>query len=232
MKIQAVNIHKAYGSRHKTEVLKDVSLTIPKGSYTVILGASGSGKSTLLNVLSGLERCDSGSLLYDSTDITKMNDSALTAFRKEDIGFIFQQYYLLENMNVEKNVRMGADLVQNKQYHEIIEAVGLKDKLKQYPSELSGGEQQQVSIARALAKNPHVLFLDEPTGALVEQCGRQILDLDYIMRLHQERHFTILMVTHNQNIAETADTVIRMNSGRITEMIENAHPKSAYEIGW
>ena len=133
-------------------------------------------------------------------------------------------------MDVAQNVKMGADLSANKEYRTIIEAVGLGNKLHKYPSELSGGEQQRVSVARALAKNPKVLFLDEPTGALDEQTGRQVLD--YISRLQTEYGFTIVMVTHNLNIAEMAKTVIRMNSGHISEIYTNDTQKTAYEIGW
>lgn len=229
--ITVSDIKKSYGSREcQNEVLKGFDLQIADGTFTVILGASGSGKSTLLNCLSGLERTDSGSIRYDSVDITLLSDAALTRFRKEHIGFIFQQYYLLPDMTVEKNVRMGADLAGNEEYKKIIKAVGLGEKAQKYPNELSGGEQQRVSVARALAKKPDVLFLDEPTGALDEETGRQVLD--YICQLHKEYGFTIIMVTHNPNIAEMADTVIRMNSGRIAGIDSNATPKTAYEIGW
>lgn len=226
--ITVSNIKKAYGE--KNEVLKGFDLQITEGEFTVILGASGSGKSTFLNCLSGLERVDDGSIKYNDVDITELSDTALTKFRKDNIGFIFQQYYLLPNMTVEKNVRMGADLANNQEYEEIIKAVGLEEKAKKYPSELSGGEQQRVSVARALAKKPKVLFLDEPTGALDEETGRQVLD--YICKLHKEYGFTIVMVTHNQNIAEMANTVIKMNSGRIAEIYSNSTQKTAYEIGW
>lgn len=229
--ITAENITKSYGSgASENKVLKGISVSIDDGDYVVILGASGSGKSTFLNVVSGLERADSGSVKYDGVDITKLSDKELTKFRRDKIGFIFQQYYLLPNMTVEKNVRMGADLSDNNNYKEIIEAVGLGDKLKSYPSELSGGEQQRVSVARALAKRPEILFLDEPTGALDEETGRQVLD--YISKLHRELGFTVIMITHNQNIAEMAKTVIKMNSGRIAEVYENPQQKTAYEIGW
>jgi putative ABC transport system ATP-binding protein len=194
------------------------------------LGASGSGKSTLLNVISGLEHPDGGEIIYDGNDITTLSDSRLTEFRKKNIGFIFQQYYLLSNMNVAQNVKMGADLAANSDYRTIIDAVGLGNKLHKYPSELSGGEQQRVSVARALAKKPKVLFLDEPTGALDEQTGRQVLD--YISKLQNQYGFTIVCVTHNLNIAEMAKTVIKMNSGRISEIYTNAEQKNAYEIGW
>ena len=229
--INAIKLKKSYGiGENRTEVLKSIDIKISDGDFVAILGASGSGKSTLLNVLSGLERVDSGSVLYDETDITELSDTELTKFRKDMIGFIFQQYYLLPNLTIEMNVRMGADLANNQEYGEMIKAVGLENKVKKYPSEPSGGEQQRAAIARALAKKPKVLFLDEPTGALDENTGRQVLD--YISKLHGESGFTIVMVTHNQNIAEMANTVIKMNSGKISEVFINPVQKTAYEIGW
>lgn len=229
--ISVRNIEKSYGTKEApVKVLKGVSFDIQNKDFVVILGASGSGKSTLLNVISGLERADNGSVVYDDSDIAKFTDSALTSFRKENIGFVFQQYYLLSNMNVDRNVKMCADLAGNREYRKIIEAVGLKDKIKKYPSELSGGEQQRVSLARALAKKPKVLFLDEPTGALDEETGRLVLD--YISKLQKEYGFTVIMVTHNENIAEMAATVIKMNSGRIVDSYSNQIRKTAYEIGW
>lgn len=229
--IDIKNIAKAYGDgESKVLVLKGISLEIREGGFYVILGASGSGKSTLLNVVSGLECPDGGSVSYDGKDIAGLSDKELTDFRKENIGFIFQQYYLLPNMNVDKNVRMGADLAQNKDYRDVIKAVGLGEKLNKYPGELSGGEQQRVAIARALAKKPRVLFLDEPTGALDEETGRQVLD--YICKMQKEYGFTIVMVTHNQNIADMAENVIMMNSGKISCVYTNETPKNAYEIGW
>ena len=216
--------------RINLKFLKDISIQIKDHSFTVILGASGSGKSTLLNLISGLEHPDSGNILYDNNDITSLSDDQLTSFRRENIGFIFQQYYLLPNMNVEKNVKMGADLANNKDYKTIIEAVGLKEKSHKYPSQLSGGEQQRVSVAKSIGKKPKILFLDEPTGALDEQTGRLVLN--YICELHKEYKFTIVMVTHNQNIAEMADTIIMMNSGKIAQIYNNTVTKNAYEIGW
>ncbi len=221
------NITKAYGN---DLVLKRVDLRIADGDFVVILGASGSGKSTLLNIISGLDHPDSGSVLYDQCDISKLPDDQLTEFRKDNISFIFQQYYLLPNMNVAKNVKMGADLAGTKDYMQILEAVGLRDKADKYPSELSGGEQQRVAVARALAKKPKYLFLDEPTGALDEETGRNVLD--YIDKLQKQLHFTIIMVTHNLNIADMARTIIKMNSGTILERYQNPVRKSAYEIGW
>lgn len=229
--IEIDNITKSYGSRDNSfPVLKGITLKLNDGDFTVILGPSGSGKSTLLNVISGLERPDSGTIRYDSSDITSFSDDKLTLFRKNNIGFIFQQYYLLPNLDVNKNVKMGADLAGNRDYKQIIDAVGLGDKLHKFPSELSGGEQQRVSVARALAKKPKVLFLDEPTGALDEETGRLVLD--YICKLQKEYLFAILMVTHNNNIAEMANTIIKMNSGKIIEIYTNQERKTAYEIGW
>lgn len=229
--IEAKEINKFYGNgESRFQVLKNISLKINDGDFTVIMGASGSGKSTLLNVLSSLEHADSGSVFYDNTDITKLSEKELTKLRRDNIGFIFQQYYLLPNMNVEKNVKMGADLSGNKDYKAIIAAVGLGEKLHKYPSELSGGEQQRVAVARALAKEPKVLFMDEPTGALDEETGRQVLD--YISSLQKKYGFTVVMVTHNQNISEVANTVIKMNSGKISEIYSNETRKTAYEIGW
>lgn len=151
--IKIQNIKKSFGNKLNTiNVLKGIDLEINDGDFAVILGASGSGKSTLLNVISGLEKPDSGTITYDDEDITAYNETQLTKFRKENIGFIFQQYYLLPNLNVDKNVKMGADLAGNKDYKDIIKSVGLEDKMNKLPAELSGGEQQRVSIARALAK--------------------------------------------------------------------------------
>lgn len=229
--IKAREINKFYGSgESRFQVLKNISLTIEDGDFVVILGASGSGKSTLLNVLSGLERTESGQIFYDDTEITALTDKELTAFRRKKIGFIFQQYYLLQNMNVGKKVKMGADLAANSDYKAIIKEVGLENKLHKFPSELSGGEQQRVSVARALAKRPEVLFLDEPTGALDEDTGRQVLQ--YISELQKEYGFTIIMVTHNLNIAEMAKTVIRMSNGKVSEVYTTQTQKTAYEIGW
>ncbi len=225
--IKAENLVKSYNGN---QVLKGVSLEIENGGFVVITGASGSGKSTLMNVLSGLERADGGTVEYDGESLKNKSEAQLTEFRRRKIGFIFQQYYLLSHLSVENNVKMGAYLAGNNDYLSVISAVGLGDKLKSKPSQLSGGEQQRVCIARALAKNPEVLFLDEPTGALDESTGREVLN--YIANLKRERGFTLIMVTHNLNVAEMAETVIKMNSGRIVETYKNEAQKSAYEIGW
>ena len=225
--IELKGVRKSYGAN---EVLKGIDLRIEKQDYLVILGASGSGKSTLLNILSGLEKPDQGEVLYDGANIASLSENQLTKFRKDNIAFIFQQYYLLQELTVEQNVKMGAHLAKNQDYLPIIEAMGLKEKLHQYPSELSGGEQQRVAIARALAKKPKVLFLDEPTGALDEATGRQILS--YIAQMKKELGFTLVMVTHNEHIAKLANTVVRVNSGQIQDIVVNEKLKSVEEIGW
>ena len=228
--IEIKNITKYYGKgESRFKALDDVSMNIKDGEFFVILGASGSGKSTFLNVISGLETLDDGEVIYNEQHLEKMNEKELTKFRRDNVAFIFQQYYLLPHLSVEKNVKMGADL-GGKEYLKYIEAIGLMDKRKKHPAELSGGEQQRVAIARALSKNPKVLFLDEPTGALDEKTGRLVLD--YIIKLQQEQKFTMIMVTHNANIAETADRTIKMNSGKIVDVYDNINKKSAYEIGW
>ena len=225
--ITAKNIKKKYNNQ---EVLRGIDLKIDENEFVVILGASGSGKSTLLNILSGLEKSDSGEVVYDNESISDYSEKQLTKFRKDKIGFVFQQYYLLNNLTVEQNVKVGANLADNKEYVDIIKELGLEDKLSKYPNELSGGEQQRVSIARALAKKPTVLFLDEPTGALDEETGRKILE--YLLKLKDKSHFTMIMVTHNENIAELANKIIHVGSGRVTSIVENHKPKSVEEIGW
>ena len=225
--ITAKNIKKKYNDQ---EVLRGIDLKIDKNEFVVILGASGSGKSTLLNILSGLEKSDSGEVIYDNESISDYSEKQLTKFRKDKIGFVFQQYYLLNNLTVEQNVKVGANLANNKKYVDIIKELGLEDRLSKYPNELSGGEQQRVSIARALAKKPTVLFLDEPTGALDEETGRKILE--YLLKLKDNSYFTMIMVTHNENIAELANKIIHVGSGRVTSIEENRTPKSVEEIGW
>ena len=231
MGIRIENVKKSFGAAdNRQSALNGVDLTVDDGEYVVILGASGSGKSTLLNIIGGLERPSEGKVFHSEREITALNDSQLTAFRRQTVGYVFQQYYLLSDMTVDKNVRMGADLADNKNYREIIEAMGLGDKLKKYPRQLSGGEQQRVAVARALAKLPQVLLMDEPTGALDENTGRQLLD--YVLKLRAQRGFTLIMVTHNVNIAETAQTVVKLNSGKTVDKLTNVQPKGAYEIGW
>lgn len=211
------------------DVLKEIGFIIEDGKFVVILGPSGCGKSTLLNCISGLEKVDSGAICYDEVDIVKLSDKELTDFRRKTTAFIFQNYYLMNALTVSSNIKMGANLSETKDIQPMINAVGLSGKENAYPSQLSGGEMQRVSIARALAKRPKVLFCDEPTGALDEETGRNVLK--YLVKLQKDQNFTIIMVTHNQNIAFLAHKIIKMNSGNILSITDN-QPKTVDEIGW
>ena len=225
--ILAKDIRKEFAGQ---DVLRGINLSVDENDFVVILGASGSGKSTLLNILSGLEKSDSGEVLYNGENISNYTETELTEFRRKNIGFVFQQYYLLNNLTVFQNVRVGANLTNNSDCSEILRELGLEDKVEKYPNELSGGEQQRVSIARALAKKPKVLFLDEPTGALDEETGRGILE--YIFKLRNESKFTMIMVTHNENIAQIANKIVHVKSGKVSSIEENSTPKTVAEIGW
>ena len=225
--ILAKDIRKEFAGQ---DVLRGINLSVDENDFVVILGASGSGKSTLLNILSGLEKSDSGEVLYNGENISNYTETQLTEFRRKNIGFVFQQYYLLNNLTVFQNVRVGANLANNSDCSEILKELGLEDKVEKYPNELSGGEQQRVSIARALAKKPKVLFLDEPTGALDEETGRGILE--YIFKLRNESKFTMIMVTHNENIAQIANKIVYVKSGKVSSIEENSTPKTVAEIGW
>ena len=225
--ILAKDIRKEFAGQ---DVLRGINLSVDENDFVVILGASGSGKSTLLNILSGLEKSDSGEVLYNGENISNYTETQLTEFRRKNIGFVFQQYYLLNNLTVFQNVRVGANLANNSDCSEILKELGLEDKVEKYPNELSGGEQQRVSIARALAKKPKVLFLDEPTGALDDETGRGILE--YIFKLRNESQFTMIMVTHNENIAQIANKIVHVKSGKVSSIEENSTPKTVAEIGW
>lgn len=225
--IRLKEIRKSHNGR---EVLKGIDLEIVDQDYLVILGASGSGKSTLLNVLSGLEKPDSGHVYYNEEDLSQLTEAQLTAFRRAKIAFIFQQYFLLPNLTVEQNVKMGANLAGNQDYVRILEALGLGDQLQHYPSQLSGGEQQRVAIARAIAKNPKLLLCDEPTGALDYQTGKAILGL--LREMCDKYTMTVIVITHNSALAPMADRIIHLKNGQVASMNINEHPKSIAEIEW
>lgn len=213
--------------------LNNVSVKIEKG-ITVILGPSGAGKSTLLNILSGLEKNDYGEVCAEfaneSLYLNTMNDKELSMFRRKYVGFVFQQYHLLQHLNVDNNIRMGAYLSRMKDYSDIVETLGLKDLLNKMPYQLSGGQQQRVSIARALAKKPEILFCDEPTGALDEKTGKQVLKL---LRDYQKvNDMTIIMVTHNPGIAEMADHIIKLVNGQINMDYINTNVIAPEKVRW
>ena len=211
--------------------IKQVNLSIKEGEIIVILGPSGSGKTTLLNIISGLDKITKGKIIYKGKNISKYSDRKMTKFRKNNLGFIFQTYNLLEHLNVYENVLVGSYLGKNKaNVDEIIKTVGLSKHKKKYMHELSGGEMQRVSIARALAKKPSVMFCDEPTGALDEKTGKIVLET--LIEANNKLNTTMIIVTHNPGIALIGDRVIKMNSGKIVEDIKNPKRIDPKDIPW
>ena len=226
--LEVKNVTKKYQTKEgEITALKNVNLRVNKCEFVSIIGPSGCGKSTLLSIIAGLEEKSSGEIYIENEKVVGISDK---------IGYMLQRDCLLEWKTIFGNTVLGLQIKkeltkENIEYVEsLLKKYGLYEFKNKYPSELSGGEQQRVSVARALAKRPRVLFLDEPTGALDEQTGRQVLD--YICKLQKEYGFTIVMVTHNLNIAEMAHTVIKMNSGKISEIYTNETQKTAFEIGW
>lgn len=214
-----------------THALSDVSLKVHAGEILVILGPSGSGKTTLLNILSGLDNPTKGSILFQGEDLTNYSERKLTQFRKQHLGFIFQTYNLLEHLNVYENVLVGKNLSkQDVDVDQILEVVGLSKHRKKYMYQLSGGEQQRVSIARTMAKQPEILFGDEPTGALDEVTGKKILK--ELVKINELYHTTMILITHNPGIALIGDRVVRMNSGKIASIQENPTRIDPNDISW
>lgn len=232
MSIKVLNVKKNYISGEVvTRALKGIDLEIQDGEFIVILGPSGSGKSTLLNVISGLDNVSSGEIIVGDELITEMKDHELTNFRRRKLGFIFQSYNLLPNLNVYENIEVGRYLSENPlSIDDLLEKIKMKDQMDKYPYQMSGGEQQRVSIARALAKNPSILFCDEPTGALDEETGKQVLNV--LQTLNKDLKTTIVIVTHNIAIKEIADKIIHMKSGEIYKIETNKAKKNANEIKW
>jgi putative ABC transport system ATP-binding protein len=230
--ITLIDVSKIYRSGEvETAALKNINLTIEDGEFVVILGPSGSGKSTLLNVISGLDTVTSGTITFRDHELTALSEDEMTQFRREHLGFIFQQYNLLQNLTVYENVQIGSDIGKNPlNIDELLGKVGLTPARDKYPHQLSGGEQQRVSVARSLAKNPDIIFCDEPTGSLDEQNSKQVLKV--LQELNEEYKKTVVVITHNTGIAEMADKVIKMNSGRIVEVIHNEVKIKAQDIKW
>ncbi|WP_031516891.1 ABC transporter ATP-binding protein [Desulfofalx alkaliphila] len=215
----------------KVEALKETSLDIYQGELMVILGPSGSGKSTLLNIMGGLDLPTGGKVLYGNQVLSQAGDAELTEFRRTEIGFVFQFYNLIYDLTSRENVELAANLVDEPLYtEEILGEVGLSDRMDHFPSQLSGGEQQRVSIARAAVKKPQLLLCDEPTGALDDKTGKKILDL--LLKFNRQYGSTVVIVTHNSAIGNMANRVIRMRSGVVTEIIENAEPLPPERIEW
>lgn len=230
--LTARNLKKTYGKDQSlVKALDDVSLEIREGELLVILGYSGSGKSTLLNMLGGMDQPDSGSMLFKGKEITGANDRELTAYRKQHVGFIFQNFNLIPELTAMENVDLTADKSEDPQISaKMLELTGLADKADAYPSQMSGGQQQRVSIARALAKKSELLLCDEPTGALDSETGRQILiQLEELVRIHGR---TIVIVTHTREISRMADRTIILKNGKIEAEEINGQIISAREIEW
>ncbi len=226
------NITKTYTQFNTdTHALNKVNLSINKGEIVIVLGPSGSGKSTMLNLLSGIDNPTSGEILFNDIDISKYNEEQLTNYRKDNLGFIFQSYNLINNLTVRENIELGIYLSNNSlDIDEIIEIVGLTHHKNKFPYQLSGGQMQRVSIARAIVKNPNVLFCDEPTGALDEEMGKQVLKL--LQNINKKYKTTIIIVTHNPSIKDIGNRVIKLNSGKIVEMKLNKKQISADKIRW
>ena len=223
---------KAYGTRDNAQIaLKEVSFTIDEGEFVVILGQSGAGKSTLLNLLGGMDTLTDGNIIVSGTGLFGMSDRELTAYRAAHIGFIFQFYNLIENLTARENVALIKEISRDAlDVDATLEAVGLAAHKHKFPSQMSGGEQQRVSIARALSKNPSLLLGDEPTGALDAATGVAVLGL--LQDMCENRRKTVVLVTHNAAISECADKIIRLKDGEIREITTNATKKRADEINW
>ncbi len=230
--LKANHLIKEYKSNNNTlRAIDDVSFSIQEGKIVVILGPSGAGKSTLLNLIGGMDSITKGSLVVDGQDISNYNKQELSQYRRELIGFVFQFYNLMPNLTAKENVELAAELKDDSfSSEEILAQVGLQDRMNNFPSQLSGGEQQRVSIARAIAKNPKILLCDEPTGALDYQTGKQILAL--LSQYSKKQKKTVIIVTHNSALKDMAHQLLRIKNGKIIENSINKKPKPIEEIEW
>lgn len=232
MFIVADKLSKTYNSNGvETKALKEASFSIDEGSFTVILGPSGAGKTTLLNLLGGMDQISSGSLIVGDTKLVGLNKKELTLYRRNKVGFVFQFYNLMPNLTALENVELAVEVCSNHlDPFNVIKSVGLEERANNFPSQLSGGEQQRVSIARAIAKNPELLLCDEPTGALDSNTGKNILKLLHDFCKNEKK--TIIIVTHNAAIKEIADQVIYIKNGSIDKIELNTSPASIESVNW
>jgi putative ABC transport system ATP-binding protein len=230
--VELKNVKKSYSMGEVViKAVDDVSFSIDKGEFVIVLGASGAGKSTILNLLGGMDHVTEGNIFVDGNDISKYNKKMLTKYRREDIGFVFQFYNLVQNLNALENVELAVEICKDSMDPvEVLKNVGLGERLYNFPSQLSGGEQQRVSIARALAKNPKLLLCDEPTGALDYNTGKSILKL--LSNTVKHYNMTVIVITHNSAIAPIADKVITVKSGKIESIKVNPSPVAIESIEW
>ncbi|WP_292604386.1 ABC transporter ATP-binding protein [Methanobrevibacter sp. UBA212] len=230
--IEFKNVDKIYKTGdHVLKAMDNVNFTIDEGEFVVILGPSGAGKSTLLNLLGGLDTVTSGQIIVNNHHVEEFNDDELTGYRAENVGFIFQFYNLIPNLTALENVELMRDIVDvDINGLEVLDSVGLKNHANQFPAQLSGGEQQRVSIARAVAKQPTMLLCDEPTGALDSNTGVLILNL--LQHMSNDKGTTVIIVTHNAILAEAADKVIRIKNGQIESIVVNENPKNVADLEW
>ena len=230
--VKLENVSKIYGTKEvKIVAVDEISFQIAEGEFVVVVGPSGAGKTTVLNILGGMDKATSGKVWVDGRDIAKYSNKQLTAYRRDDIGFVFQFYNLVPNLTALENVELALQICSDPlDARQGLEEVGLKDRLANFPAQLSGGEQQRVSIARALAKNPTLLLCDEPTGALDYQTGKAILKL--LQDMCREKGMTVIVITHNSALTPMADRVIKIKNGKVSKMTLNEHPTPVEEIEW
>ncbi|MGU8549456.1 ABC transporter ATP-binding protein [Clostridium perfringens] len=230
--IDVIDVHKRYKIGENIVVANNgINFSIDKGEFVVILGPSGAGKSTTLNILGGMDSCDEGKIIIDETDISKFSNRELTKYRRYDVGFVFQFYNLVQNLTAKENVELATQISNNAlDVEKTLELVGLGHRKDNFPAQLSGGEQQRVSIARAIAKNPKLLLCDEPTGALDYSTGKQILKI--LQDTCRKIGTTVIIITHNSAIAPMADKVIKINDAKVRSIEVNSNPISVEEIEW
>ena len=230
IKIYKVNKRYKMGD-HTIVALNDISFSIKEGEFVVVVGPSGAGKTTVLNLLGGMDSSDSGDIILDGKRINELNERQLTKYRRHDVGFVFQFYNLVQNLTALENVELASEICQDSlDPKQVLEDVGLEDRMSNFPAQLSGGEQQRVSIARALAKNPKILLCDEPTGALDYDTGKSILKL--LQDTNRKNNKTVIVITHNQAISQIADRIIHIRNGQVDKFELNPKPLPVERIEW
>lgn len=231
--IKMKNSYKIYNEGRQNEIVanRDVNFEIEEGELAIILGNSGAGKSTILNILGGMDTNSKGQVIIDNKDISNYSKKELTDYRRNDVGFVFQFYNLVQNLTSKENVELASDIVKDAlDPEEVLKSVGLEKRMNNFPAELSGGEQQRVAIARAIAKNPKILLCDEPTGALDYETGKQVLKI--LQNMSRQKNTTVVIVTHNSAIAPIADRVIRVRDATVEKIEVNPHPANIMDLEW